>query len=125
MRCDEMHSLKVRDGVIRLLEAWMAVTSADRVLPVLADFSDSHKANGAEGKVNRRLPALAWKPPLAKRRFYERRSASKVYCCKRAARVACLLGAGCTAAVGVKSSKQRKVPRMSGSGSALSDCGHD
>lgn len=42
--------MQVRDGVIRLLDAWIEVSPADRVLPAVAEFLDSPKAFGAEGK---------------------------------------------------------------------------
>ncbi len=44
---------QVRDGVVTLLEAWVQVAPADRVLPALADYLNSPKAAGAEGKVGR------------------------------------------------------------------------
>ena len=42
----------MRDGVITLLEAWVQVSSPDRILPALADYLTSPKAAMAEGKVS-------------------------------------------------------------------------
>ena len=46
-----MACVQVRDGVITLLEAWVQVSSPERVLPGLADYLTSPKAAMAEGKV--------------------------------------------------------------------------
>lgn len=43
--------IQVRDGVVTLLEAWVQVVPADRVITPLADYLNSPKAAGAEGKV--------------------------------------------------------------------------
>ncbi len=51
-------NLQVRNGVITLLEAWIEVSPANRVLPAVADFLDSPKAFGAEGKVGLACPAF-------------------------------------------------------------------
>ncbi len=47
----EHNCIQVRDGVVTLLEACVQVVPADRVIAPLADYLNSPKAAGAEGKV--------------------------------------------------------------------------
>src|SRR5579875_1178279 len=38
---------QVRDGVVTLMDAWVAVSSPERVIPVLADYLSGSKGSGA------------------------------------------------------------------------------